>query len=191
MYCIYQITNKKNGKRYIGQHKYTDDTNPMGRYKGSGKLLWKAYNKYGFENFEIKVLYRRIRDKSTVDAMEMWSIALYKPEYNIAKGGEGGGHDGYITPNYVKDKISTSLLGHSCSEETKMRISESRKGKPHPHKGNKGRVVTKEARDKISKTLQGRHLSEETRQKLSDSHKGKTVSWTGKKRGPYKKKVKE
>ena len=35
MYCIYQITNKINGKIYIGQHKYEDESNPMGKYKMS------------------------------------------------------------------------------------------------------------------------------------------------------------
>ena len=90
MYCIYRITNKINGHIYIGQHKYEDESNPMGKYKGSGKILWLAYNKYGFENFETEILYKRIRDKETVDAMEIWAIEKYKPEYNITKGGSGG-----------------------------------------------------------------------------------------------------
>lgn len=90
MYCIYKITNKINGHYYIGQHKYEDESNPMGSYKGSGKILWLAYNKYGFENFETEIIYKRIRDKETVDAMEIWAIEKYKPEYNITKGGSGG-----------------------------------------------------------------------------------------------------
>lgn len=90
MYCIYKITNKINGHHYIGQHKYEDESNPMGKYKGSGKILWLAYKKYGIENFETEIIYKRIRDKETVDAMEIWAIEKYKPEYNIAKGGDGG-----------------------------------------------------------------------------------------------------
>ena len=90
MYCIYKITNKINGHTYIGQHKYEDESNPMGKYKGSGKILWLAYKKYGFENFETEIIYKRIRDKDTVNAMEIWAIEKYKPEYNIAKGGSGG-----------------------------------------------------------------------------------------------------
>lgn len=34
MYYIYRITNKVNGKTYIGQHKYLDLND---KYKGSGK----------------------------------------------------------------------------------------------------------------------------------------------------------
>lgn len=92
MYCIYQITNKINGKRYIGQHKYSDENNPMKYYKGSGVLLHKAYKKYGIENFETEILYKRVRDKATIDAMEIWVIEKYKPEYNISAGGKGGSY---------------------------------------------------------------------------------------------------
>ena len=101
--------------------------------------------------------------------------------------------------NLYYDRPASELIFLTHSEHCKLhhvgnndlykKISDSRTGKPHPHKGDKGRVVTEETRNKISKNLQGRHLSDEVRQKLSDSHKGKTVSWAGKKRGPYKKKV--
>lgn len=90
MYCIYKVTNKVNNHIYIGKHKYTDETNPMGRYKGSGTLLKLAYKKYGMDNFTIDVLYKRIRDEDTANAMEAWAITKYKPEYNIAAGGNGG-----------------------------------------------------------------------------------------------------
>ena len=117
MYCIYRITNSINGHSYIGQHKYEDESNPMGKYKGSGLLLHKAYAKYGIENFTTKILYKRIRDKSTVDAMEIWAIEKYKPEYNIAKGGSGG--DTYSCSSEEKKKLhcerlSNALKGRKC-----------------------------------------------------------------------------
>lgn len=114
MYCIYQITNKINGNRYIGQHKYVDESNPMKGYKGSGLLLWEAYKKYGMDNFETEVLYSRIRDKSTVDAMEIWAIAKYKPEYNIFKGGTGG----------VVWKGESPMKGRHHSVEARRKMSE-------------------------------------------------------------------
>lgn len=117
MYCIYQITNKINGHRYIGQHLYEDESNPMGKYKGSGKLLWRAYEKYGIENFETEILYKRIRDKETVGAMEIWAIEKYKPEYNIAKGGSGGDTYSRLSDSDKKkhnDNLSKALKGRKA-----------------------------------------------------------------------------
>lgn len=152
MYCIYIITNKVNGKTYIGQHKYSDESNPMGRYKGSGVLLHKAYKKYGIKNFEIEILYKRIRDKETVDAMEIWAIKKYKPEYNISVGGKGG--------------------SYKRSLETRQKISLAHKGTKNPH--------TTEWNKKISEANKGRKqkpTSEETRKKMSENRKGKKLYW--------------
>ena len=115
MYCIYQITNKINGKRYIGQHKYEDESNPMGRYKGSGLLLHQAYKKYGEENFETEILYKRVRDKETINAMEIWAIEKYKPEYNIAKGGTGG--DIYSSLSTEKKKQHNERLSKALKNK--------------------------------------------------------------------------
>lgn len=154
MYCIYKITNKINGHKYIGQHKYEDESNPMGKYKGSGLLLRKAYKKYGIENFETEILYKRIRDKETVDAMEIWAIEKYSPEYNIAKGGSGG-----ITQNMTEFNRNQEII--------KKRV-ESRK-KSHP------------AKPKPETSKRG---SDEWRKKNSEAHKGQIPWNKGMKTGP-------
>lgn len=180
MYCIYQITNKINGHRYIGQHKYSDETNPMGKYKGSGLLLHKAYGKYGIENFEIEILYKRVRDKATIDAMEIWAIKKYKPEYNIARGGTGGftrptsSNKGYhwytngITDIMCKDCPAGFYKGRStlppCTEEHKKKTSEILKGKPHSAEHNR----------KVSESQKGKKIPDERKKRISATLKSKS-----------------
>lgn len=156
-WCIYRITNNVNGKTYIGQHKYTNENNPMHRYAGGGKLLHLAYKKYGRENFSTEVLYRRIQYKETADSMEIWAIAKERKEnkngcYNIA---EGGG------------RFNTGPM----SEEHKQKICNA----------NRGRKLTDAHKQKLREANLGKKESEETRRKISKACKGKTCCWKGKK----------
>lgn len=200
MYCIYRITNKINGKTYIGQHKYKDDSNPMKRYRGSGKLLLRAYKKYGIENFSIEVLYKRIQYKKTIDSMEIWMIEKERKTnpngcYNITDGGSGG--LGTTVSDYQRQRIIESNKIYKTgkkawnsgkkglyhiSEETKYRMSEAHKGKSSPAKGKHWKLskprktFTEEHRRKLSQALKKRIITDETRRKLSLARKGK-IGW--------------
>lgn len=197
MYYIYKITNKINGKTYIGQHKYKklDDS-----YMGSGKLLWQAYRKYGFENFKKDILVFNISRREHADFLEKTFISAEREKvgvencYNITNGGEGfhGQHTeeakrrmseaqkGKHLSEETKKKISEGNKGKHISEEQKKKISEALKGKPGTSSGMKGKHHTEEARRKNSEAHKGqtpwnkgKKFSEETKRKLSEYKKGK------------------
>ena len=61
---------------------------------------------------------------------------------------------------------------HNCSEETRKKMSESRKGKKH----------SEETRKKIAEAKKGHECSAETRKKMAEAHKGKSSGTKGKHR---------
>lgn len=70
---------------------------------------------------------------------------------------------GKTTPQNVKDKIGRSKLGDKHSEKTKMKMRESKQGKPHP--------------------MYGKHHTENARRKMSENHanfNGKSNPFYGK-----------
>ena len=98
---IYKITNKLNGRWYIGKHNGTDPN-----YMGSGKLLKLAYKKHGIENFE-KVILEHCSSEEDLNSKEVEWIhstnALSNPlSYNLAEGGAGGDLSKFI-PYYKID----------------------------------------------------------------------------------------
>lgn len=172
MYYIYRITNKVNGKTYIGQHKYKmlNDS-----YMGSGKRLWEAYRKYGIENFEKQILVFNISKREHTDLLEKTFIASEREKvgikncYNLADGGNGG-NTGPVSEE-TRQKLSKAHKGKHRSEETKSKISESKKGKPT---WIKDKHLSEETRKKISESKKGREFSEEHKRRLSEARKGKT-----------------
>lgn len=95
-YIIYEITNKTNGKKYVGCH-ITKDINDT--YMGSGKYLKNAILKYGIENFEKIILYfcdneeemlkkeREIVNEEIVNSKDYYNLTLGggKTWYHINK----------------------------------------------------------------------------------------------------------
>ena len=89
-YLIYKITNKLDGKIYIGSHK---TKNIDDNYMGSGKYLTRAYKKYGLENFikEILFVYNNANDMYAKEAELVNEDFLVEANtYNLKKGGFGG-----------------------------------------------------------------------------------------------------
>lgn len=79
-----------NGKSYIGKYEGSE----LDNYIGSGRLLKRAVQKYGKENF-IRIILERFSNKEDCRKGEIKWIKLLnavesKAFYNIATGGEGG-----------------------------------------------------------------------------------------------------
>jgi len=85
-YTIYKITNKLNGKYYIGKHQ-TKDLNDG--YMGSGKLLKRAIEKHGLENF-IKEILHIFDNEKDMNAAEKKLVVISEETYNLCEGGKGG-----------------------------------------------------------------------------------------------------
>jgi hypothetical protein len=104
-YLVYKITNTANGKFYIGCHK-TKDKNDG--YMGSGKLIKKAIEKYGVENFNKEIL----AECSTAEEMfakERELVVLCETSYNLKHGGDGGFD--FINDNRINNKVNNCVSG--------------------------------------------------------------------------------
>ena len=103
-FTVYKITNKINGKEYIGAHKTADLDDD---YMGSGKHLTNSQKKYGLENFSKEIIFRAVSSEAMYFIERMLVDEEYvarKDTYNIAIGGLGG--VGKITGSCVVKDIN-------------------------------------------------------------------------------------
>lgn len=181
MFSIYKITNKVNGKIYIG---YTEKSieERFAQHCGDARSarptrpLISAIKKYGPDSFTIEALYEGTNKDYVLNDREQYYIETYENivgkenMYNVAPGGLGG--DRSMSPAYqdwlkVRDRSGerNSFYGMSHTEETKRKISEANKGR-----------------------LKGIPKSEETRRRMSVNNprywQGKVAHNKGKKQRP-------
>lgn len=128
-YIIYQTTNIINNKIYIGKH---ITSNIDDGYLGSGKRLINAIKKYGCKNFKREILFfLNSEEELNLKEQELVNLEFIQRNdtYNITLGGNGG--------------VTVLLEGHPLYEQTKQKISNSRKGSRHWTNG----VLTKLSKD--------------------------------------------
>ena len=145
-YTIYKITNKINGKFYIGKHQ---SLTLLDNYYGSGIAIANAIKLHGKDNFtkEILFTFSNSKEMDTKERELVTEELVNDPLcYNIGIGGEGGPH----------------FRGKKHTAEAKAKISANRVGKSS---------LSAEGAASISKSNTGRKASNETRKKLSDSAK--------------------
>lgn len=131
-HAVYKVTNKINGRYYIGVRTCRDPYNDP-NYLGSGTVIKQAVAKYGKESFEKTILHVFDTFEEAV-SKEVELIDLSDPKiYNVNKGG--------FSWYYVNTNLPSSAVG---------------RGNGGANKGMKYRPKTPEERKKISIALRGK-----------------------------------
>lgn len=121
------------------------------------KLFHNTILKYGWNNIKHEILFTNL-EECRAKALEIDLIRHYKNlgiSLNIVNGGNGT--LGMVWTDSMKLKLRLSKLGKKCSEETKNKMKNSRKG-THAGKDN---------------PMYGKKHSEESKLKMSISRSGK------------------
>ena len=171
---IYLVTDTTNGMKYTGQHHYHIEGQLDPNYHGSGHIIKQIYKKRPetLKEEYIKTCY----SEEEMNSDEQYYIKLFKTlwpnGYNLTEGG-----DGCVASEETRIKISNSNKGKKRSEETRRKMSLAKKGKPAP---NKGKPMSEEQKRKIGEASKGKHHSEESKKKMSETHSGEKHPMFGK-----------
>jgi len=169
---IYKITNKINGKIYVGKN-ITNDVS----YMGSGIILERAKKKYGVNNFVKEIIEKCLSEEKLNEREKYWIEQLQSTNrnigYNIAEGGNGG--------NTRKGYNDDELLEYSNNISNGLKISkkykksvENKKGIKNPKHSDKMKELYKEGKLKIG--VYTPKITDSTKLKISQKNKGKKRS---------------
>ena len=116
---IYKITNKVNGKSYIGQTRYTVEFRwRQHQHKKDNTHFHCAIAKYGADNFTVETLEEC--ELAEMDSREIYYIAkfdTYNNGYNSSTGGDGmKGHSRVLTDNKYDEIKGLYLSGFSSNK---------------------------------------------------------------------------
>ena len=172
----YMVTNKINGKVYVGSHSW-DGEGLDPNYYGSGTAITRAVKKYGKENFQVEVLYfYDTVEECRADEERIlteYDVKNCPHSYNIKNASIGWTSEdmkGKNNPMYGKhlsaehrQKMSQAKKGIPKSEEHKKKISQAIKGENNPMYGRTGE----------KSHLYGKPRTEEHRNKIAIAKGGK------------------
>lgn len=114
MIGIYLITNKVNGKKYVGQSIDIEERwkSHIWESKKSEYIIHRAMRKYGIDNFDFSILEECSVDK--LNEREIYWISeldTYNNGYNMTIGGEG--HLLYLDPKEREQKKKEAAIRRS------------------------------------------------------------------------------
>ena len=207
-YTVYMHINKTNNKVYIGitSKSVEERWGRNGYHYKRNRHFWGAIQKYGWDNFEHKILYEGI-SKSEACQKEIELIAIYdstNPQngYNISAGGEFG-YYGVHHSEETRKKQSKARKGKYCGENNPMygvspkdRMNEetynnwkqqiqdrmsSAENKEKLRRANIGKKYSDEVNAKkglkgVDHSRYDKPLSQETKEKISKAHTGMKYS---------------
>lgn len=179
---IYKVTNRINGKIYIGQ-----TIQPLvirwDAHTRKGCVLYAAIQKYGKENFTVEQI-DTATSRDELDQKEQYWIAHYDciaPKgYNLTS----GGRHYEFSDEVLKKKLENAprgekhpMFGKHHSDETKRKLSLAFTGSKNHRFGTK---MTPEHKAKLLKINLGKKASEDTKRKMSESQMGDKNHFYGK-----------
>ena len=173
--CIYTITNKINGKFYLGKtnnflyrmskHKYT-----LRNKIHINEHLQRAWDKYGEDNFIFEVL-EEYDAKHLISMEHYWCNLLdafnYNRAYNIRPTHPFSKGTNSIE---MRQKVKKALTGKKLSEEHKLKLSLAKKGKK----------LSDKTKQKMSEAAIGKSKSIETKKRISEAKLGSNNPMFGK-----------
>jgi group I intron endonuclease len=184
---VYSITNKVNGKQYIGITKRSVGERWNGHLtkskRGSSMAIHAAIRKYGASSFFVE----QIASARTWDDLLATEVAAIIDRgtsvpngYNVSPGGRGNA--GYIASPETRAKISIAVRA-SLTPERCAAISARQLGRKMPESfapkiraANKGKVRTVEQRARVSAGRIGMKFTEGHRRNIGLASKGHVTS---------------
>ena len=165
----YMVTNKINGKVYVGSHSW-DGEGLDKNYYVSGTAITRAVKKYGKENFQVEVLYYydtieecRADEERILTEYDVKNCPHSYNCKNSAIGWTSEELTGRTHTEDTKKKMSQAHKGKTLSENTRNKISEAKKGENNPMYGRTGE----------KSHLYGKPHTEEHRNKIAIANGGK------------------
>jgi group I intron endonuclease len=123
-------------------------------------IFYRAIQKYGWNNIEHKILFQNLTKNEAcekeIELITLYDTINRKKGYNILKGGNCS-KSGWHHTKESKNKIHKKLIGKISSEETrkKMKLNHANvSGINHP---NYGKHLSEETKIKISKSEKGKN----------------------------------
>lgn len=202
MHTIYKITNKVNGKIYVGKTSETKEKRWKRHvwFAGKGRNIYfsAAIRKYGPDAFEMETLAEADTDEWASFQERMWILVLRSGDrtigYNSTYGGEGFA-TGAKNPNRINPRrgVDNPSFGKVVSIEIRQRISKTLTGRYGGEKnpffgkkhspellkqiGDRQRGVKRgphllETKEKIREKMLGREFTPETLEKMRQAKLG-------------------